>query len=99
MWSLFIFIGLLIFCAHVFAAVFSRQRIPDVLLLLGLGIVVGPVLHWVDPNELGTIGSALASITLLFILFDSPQRGITPGQFAAWYSADGELCGSGVISR
>jgi tRNA-specific 2-thiouridylase len=35
----------------------------------------------------------------LFILFDSPQRGITPGQFAAWYSGDGELCGSGVISR
>ena len=35
----------------------------------------------------------------LFVLFDSPQRGITPGQFAAWYSADGELCGSGVISR
>ena len=71
MWSLFIFIGLLIFCAHVFAAIFSRQRIPDVLLLLGIGIVVGPVLHWVDPNELGTIGSALASITLLFILVDS----------------------------
>lgn len=35
----------------------------------------------------------------LFILFDSPKRGITPGQFAAWYSGDGELCGSGVISR
>ena len=35
----------------------------------------------------------------LYVLFDSPQRGITPGQFAAWYSPDGELCGSGVISR
>ena len=22
----------------------------------------------------------------LYILFDTPQRGITPGQFAAWYS-------------
>ena len=32
----------------------------------------------------------------LFILFDEPQRGITPGQFAAWYIAD-ELIGSGVI--
>ena len=32
----------------------------------------------------------------LFILFDTPQRGVTPGQFAAWYDRD-ELIGSGVI--
>lgn len=32
----------------------------------------------------------------LFILFDTPQRGITPGQFAVWYS-EGEMLGSGVI--
>ena len=33
-----------------------------------------------------------------YILFDAPQRGITPGQFAAWYDGD-ELVGSGVISE
>ncbi len=33
----------------------------------------------------------------LYILFEKPQRGITAGQFAAWYIAD-ELIGSGVIS-
>ena len=33
-----------------------------------------------------------------YILFDQPQRGITPGQFAAWYDGD-ELAGSGVISE
>lgn len=32
----------------------------------------------------------------MYILFDSMQRGITPGQFAAWYVGD-ELVGSGVI--
>ena len=35
----------------------------------------------------------------LYVLFDRPQRSITACQFAAWYSPDGELCGSGVISR
>ena len=32
----------------------------------------------------------------LYILFDAPQRGITSGQFAAWYDGD-EMIGSGVI--
>ena len=34
----------------------------------------------------------------LYILFDEPQRGITAGQFAAWYDGD-NLAGSGVIQR
>lgn len=33
----------------------------------------------------------------LYILFDEPQRSITAGQFAVWYSPDGEMIGSGVI--
>lgn len=32
-----------------------------------------------------------------YILFDEPQRGITAGQFAAWYNGD-RLVGSGVIT-
>ena len=32
----------------------------------------------------------------LYIIFDTPQRGITRGQFAVWYSGD-EMLGSGVI--
>ncbi len=34
----------------------------------------------------------------LFIIFDELQRGIAPGQFAAWYEGD-ELLGSGVINQ
>ena len=34
-----------------------------------------------------------------YICFDNPQRGVTAGQFAAWYETDGELIGSGVIDR
>ncbi|TAE45522.1 MAG: tRNA 2-thiouridine(34) synthase MnmA, partial [Bacteroidetes bacterium] len=33
----------------------------------------------------------------MYLIFDRIQRGITPGQFAAWYE-EGELLGSGVIS-
>jgi tRNA-specific 2-thiouridylase len=34
----------------------------------------------------------------IYIIFDNPQRGIAPGQFAAWYRED-ELIGSGVIDQ
>jgi tRNA-uridine 2-sulfurtransferase len=33
----------------------------------------------------------------LYIIFDRPQRSVTPGQFAAWYDGE-ELVGSGVIN-
>ncbi|EKD31795.1 MAG: hypothetical protein ACD_77C00249G0007 [uncultured bacterium] len=33
----------------------------------------------------------------MFVVFDQPQRGITSGQFAAWY-LDEEMIGSGVIN-
>lgn len=32
-----------------------------------------------------------------YIDFKEPQRGVTAGQFAAWYTEEGELVGSGVI--
>ena len=34
----------------------------------------------------------------IFVLFSKKQKGVTPGQFAAWYQGD-ELVGSGVIEH
>jgi tRNA-specific 2-thiouridylase len=34
----------------------------------------------------------------LYVIFDQPQKAITPGQFVAWYHAN-ELMGSGVIHQ
>ena len=67
----YIFLGLLIFCAHLFNAWFSRRRIPDVLMLMLIGILMGPVSGWISPEQLEGTGPIFASLTLLFILFDS----------------------------
>jgi tRNA-specific 2-thiouridylase len=32
----------------------------------------------------------------MYIRFETPQKSVTPGQFAAWY-VDGALLGSGAI--
>jgi tRNA-specific 2-thiouridylase len=43
-------------------------------------------------------GTLIRENDAYFILFDVKQKGITPGQFAAWY-IDGVLIGSGVIAH
>lgn len=66
-----IILGALIFFAHLFAYWFSKLRIPDVLLLLMIGILIGPVFRWVTPEMLRSVAGVFASLTLLFVLFDS----------------------------
>ena len=70
-------IGLLIFAAHLFSSIFSKRRIPDVLFLIIIGLVLGPLTHWVDSDKLTLLGSILSAVTLVLILFESGiQMGI-----------------------
>lgn len=64
-------IGLLYFFAHLLAITFDRTRVPDVLVLMLLGIVVGPVFGWSGPEAFGTSGRVLTTIALAVILFES----------------------------
>ncbi|MBG0781098.1 MAG: cation:proton antiporter [Bacteroidales bacterium] len=63
-------VGLLVFLAHVFAEVFSRKRVPDVLLLILIGLAIGPLLGIVTPGHLGLVGPVFTTITLVTILFE-----------------------------
>ena len=64
-------VGLLIFAAHLFTSLFSKRRIPDVLFLIIIGLVIGPILHWITPEMLGGVGRIFTGITLVLILFQS----------------------------
>ncbi len=63
-------IGLLVFFAHFLSMQFRRTHIPDVLVLVILGIVIGPILGFVAPSDFGRIGSLFATIALVVILFE-----------------------------
>ena len=65
------FIGALIFGAHLFVGMFSRTRVPDVLLLIVIGLILGPVTHLVSPAQFGIVGPVFTTVTLVFILFES----------------------------
>ncbi|OGT37563.1 MAG: sodium:proton exchanger [Gallionellales bacterium RIFOXYD2_FULL_52_7] len=64
-------IGFMVFFAHFLSLQFRKTNIPDVLVLMLLGIVIGPLLGVVSPADFGKIGSLIATIALVVILFES----------------------------
>lgn len=66
-----ILIGLFIFWGHYLNGVFERKSIPDVLGLMLIGILLGPVFHLVDPASFGKFGPIFSNLVLIFILFES----------------------------
>ncbi len=65
-----IFVGVLVFFAHLFAWLFKFVRIPDVLLLMCIGILIGPLLNIVPPDFLGKAGDLVIKLILVMILFE-----------------------------
>ncbi|HRD57801.1 MAG TPA: cation:proton antiporter, partial [Ferruginibacter sp.] len=66
-----IIIGLFIFIGHYFSGVFERRSIPDVLGLILIGLLLGPVFKFVNPADFGKFGPIFSNLVLIFILFES----------------------------
>lgn len=49
---------------------FERWRVPDVVLLLLAGVVVGPVLGYVDASAFDAVAPTFATLALIVILFE-----------------------------
>ncbi len=64
-----IFLGALIFFSHLFNKLFDKTKIPNVLLLMLIGIVGGSFIDKV--MFFGEIGQVFTTITLVIILFES----------------------------
>lgn len=67
-------VGIVIFAAHLFTGIFSRKRIPDVLFLILIGLLIGPILNLIKPEMLGFVGNVFTGITLVLILFQSGMQ-------------------------
>jgi NhaP-type Na+/H+ or K+/H+ antiporter len=64
-------VGLLVFFSHFLSLQFQKTNIPDVLVLMLFGILLGPLLGIVVPEHFGKVGSVVATIALVVILFES----------------------------
>ena len=68
--STFVFsVGLIIFAAHFFTALFERTRVPDVLPLIVIGMLIGPLFN-ILPDDFGYVGPLLSAVTLVLMLFE-----------------------------
>lgn len=63
-------IGLLIFLSYYFSALYEKTRVPDVLLLMIVGILAGPVAQLIRPDFFGDFGRVLTTLALIVILFE-----------------------------
>jgi cell volume regulation protein A len=45
-------------------------RVPDIIVLLLIGITLGPVLHWINPQHFEGLISILGTLALILILFE-----------------------------
>lgn len=69
--QIILLVGILVFVAHFLSQLFRKTNIPDVLVLMLIGIVAGPVMGMVTPEDFGKVGSVIATIALVVILFES----------------------------
>ncbi|MDD2278898.1 MAG: cation:proton antiporter [Bacteroidales bacterium] len=68
--GIIVFVGLIVFISHLFTGIFERKRIPDVLLLMIVGLLLGPIFGLITPEDFGVAGPMFTTITLVIILFE-----------------------------
>lgn len=63
-------VGLLLVIGFLADYLFKKTNFPDILLLLGLGYIIGPVLGIIDPAKLTAVSQLVASVALVIIIFN-----------------------------
>ncbi|WP_428897334.1 Sodium/hydrogen exchanger family protein [Parelusimicrobium proximum] len=66
-----IFIAVIIILGEVLTALFNKTRLPDVLPLMLLGIVIGPVAKLVTPGSFGATAEVFTTVALIVVLFQT----------------------------
>jgi cell volume regulation protein A len=68
--TFFAFLGGLLVLAFVANRLYRLTRVPDVIVLMTAGLVLGPVLGWVDARQFESITRILGTLALILILFE-----------------------------
>jgi len=66
----FAMLGGLLVLAFVANRLVRFTGVPDVIILMFTGVVIGPVLHWIDPEAFRGVTHGFGSLALMLILFE-----------------------------
>ncbi|HUI74814.1 MAG TPA: cation:proton antiporter [Candidatus Acidoferrum sp.] len=66
----FALLGGLLVLAFVANRLVRYTRVPDVIILMVTGVLIGPVLHWVNPEHFHGVTQGFGALALLLILFE-----------------------------
>jgi cell volume regulation protein A len=69
--AVFGFIGILLLIGFLADFLFRKTSFPDILILIALGYLIGPVLKIVDPSQIAPYSEIIASLALVVILFSA----------------------------
>jgi potassium/hydrogen antiporter len=88
-------IALIIFFGVLAEYIFKRIGVPDILLLVFLGFIIGPnLLHWVNPSDFASFAPAFTTFALMYLMFEgslsidlgSFTRGLISGSTLSLYN-------------
>jgi len=90
----FALLGALLVLAFLANRLVRFTRVPDVIILMATGVLIGPVLHWVNPNTFRGVINGFGSLALMLILFEGGLdlklreilRHFAPGFFLSIFS-------------
>ncbi len=67
--SVFAVIAAIVLVGYLSEEIFKRTNIPDVLILIFLGIIIGTILQWASAEQFGDGSKLFTTFALVFILF------------------------------
>jgi len=63
-------LALLFFLGHALSWLFGKTKIPDLLILIILGYLAGPILGLIKAEHFGEVGSVITTVALIVILYE-----------------------------
>jgi potassium/hydrogen antiporter len=77
-------LSLLFFGGHALQWIFEKTKVPDLLILIILGHIIGPVTGLVSQDSLGQVGQLVATLALIVILYEAGLQLSTKDLKEAW---------------
>ncbi|MCJ8276085.1 MAG: cation:proton antiporter [Bdellovibrionales bacterium] len=77
-------LSFLFFGGHALQWFFTKTKIPDLLILIILGYLLGPVFGIIDKSSLGQVGELVATLALIVILYEAGLQLSTKDLKESW---------------